>query len=257
MTSYATTEGDTIPAWGGHSNGQIPASALSPVPAVVAGSGYLRSDAAAQYNALNAAFRARFGKDLSITEGYRSYARQQYLYDGYINKQPGFNYAAPPGTSNHGWATACDFGSGVNSYGTAEKAWMDANAPTYGWAPTGNGFPVREAWHFDYTLDYNDQGDTDLTPDQDARLKNIEAILAIENDGGIRQLVRDGNATASNVENILARENSGGIRAIAGKARDNAQAALDVAKNVESILAVESGGGIRAIVRAIKTKVGA
>ena len=101
------------------------------------------------------------------------------------------------------------------------------------------------------------EGDNDLTPDQDARLKNIEAILATENSGGIRQLVRDGNATSSNVENILARENSGGIRAVALKARDNAQAALDVTKNVESILAVESGGGIRAIVRAIRTKVGA
>jgi len=124
------------------------------VPATLTGSGYLRSDAARQYTALNSAFQARFGADLVITEGYRSYERQKYLYDGWLNGQPGFNYAAEPGTSNHGWATACDFGAGVASYGTPQKAWMDANAPTFGWSPTGNGFPSREPWHFDYIRAY-------------------------------------------------------------------------------------------------------
>lgn len=143
-----------IPEWGGHTNGQIPASALSPVPATLAGSGYLRSDAARQYTALNDAFRTRFGTDLVITEGYRSLARQQYLYDGFMSGQPGFNLAAEPGTSNHGWATACDFGGDVASYDTQQKAWMDVNAPIFGWSPTGNGFSRREPWHFDYIRAY-------------------------------------------------------------------------------------------------------
>ena len=241
---------NTIPEWGGHTNGQIPASALSAVPALVAGSGYLRSDAAAKFRELSDAFQARFGSALVIREGYRSYDRQVYLYDGWTRKLPGFNYAAPPGTSNHGWATACDFASSVDSYGTAQKNWMDANAPAFGWSPTGNGFPVREPWHFDYTLSYTDTGEEDLTPDQDQRLKNIEAILATDDFGGIRAKINAGNATSSNIEKILAVDNSGGMRALL-------QGTRDAIGNVEKILAVDSGGGIRATVNAIRAKLGA
>jgi hypothetical protein len=135
-------------AWGGHSNGRIPASALSPVLSSVPGSGYLRRDAAAQYVSMALAFRAAIGTDLGITEGYRSYDRQVEYWNRY--QQGTGNLAAYPGTSNHGWGVSCDFGSGVQSYGTAAKRWMDANAARYGWEPTGNGFSSREAWHFDF-----------------------------------------------------------------------------------------------------------
>jgi energy-converting hydrogenase Eha subunit H len=132
--------------WGGHANGRIPASAMKAVPAVRGG--YLRADAADAYTGLNAEFRARFGKSLTIQEGYRDYARQVYLYDQYQNH--GGNLAAPPGTSIHGWALACDFGAGVNSYGTPEKTWVNANGPRFGWKPTGDSFSSREPWHFDF-----------------------------------------------------------------------------------------------------------
>jgi hypothetical protein len=102
-----------------------------------------------------------------------------------------------------------------------------------------------------------EEGDIDLTPEQDSRLKNIEAILAIDAGGGIRAAVNSNIATTKNVESIIAVDNGGGIRAVAVKARDNAQTALDVVRNVESIIATDDGGGIRAIVRAIKAKVGA
>ena len=135
-------------AWGGHQNGRVPSSALVPVTASVAGSGFLRDDAARQFLALSVAFRAGVGRTLAITEGYRSYDRQVQYWNAYQAGKG--NLAAYPGTSNHGWGISCDFGSGVETYGSAAKRWMDANAPAYGWSPTGNGFSQREAWHFDF-----------------------------------------------------------------------------------------------------------
>ena len=135
-------------AWGGHQNGRIPAASLAAVPASVAGSGYLRDDAARQFLSMSLEFRAATGQTLTITEGYRSYDRQVEYWNAYQAGRG--NLAAYPGTSNHGWGISCDFGSGVQSYGTAAKNWMDANAPRFGWSPTGNGFSQREPWHFDY-----------------------------------------------------------------------------------------------------------
>lgn len=134
--------------WGGYANGRVPSSALVSVPASVAGSGFLRDDAARQFLALSVAFRNALGTTLTITEGYRSYDRQVEYWNAYQAGRG--NLAAYPGTSNHGWGISCDFGSGVQSYGTAAKNWMDANAPGFGWSPTGNGFSQREPWHFDY-----------------------------------------------------------------------------------------------------------
>jgi hypothetical protein len=139
-------------AWGGWSNGKIPSTALTPVQASVAGSGFLRDDAARQYLSMSLAFSAVFGRPLLITEGYRDYARQVSYWNAY---QAGTgNLAAYPGTSNHGWGISCDFGSQVQTAGTAAKRWMDANAPSYGWQPTGNGFSRPEPWHFDYVGAY-------------------------------------------------------------------------------------------------------
>jgi hypothetical protein len=137
-----------LSAWGGYANGRIPMSALTAVSASVAGSGYLRDDAARQYLSMSLAFSKAVGRPLQITEGYRDYDRQVDYWNRY---QAGTgNLAAYPGTSNHGWGISCDFGSGVDSYGTPAKNWMDANAPSYGWSPTGNGFSRKEPWHFDY-----------------------------------------------------------------------------------------------------------
>lgn len=98
--------------------------------------------------ALRAAFEAEFDKPLQVVEAYRSYATQEYLYDGWRRRLPGFNLASPPGNSPHGYGLAIDFGSNVNVYDSPEKEWMDENAPAYGWSPTGNTFSPREAWHF-------------------------------------------------------------------------------------------------------------
>jgi len=141
-----------LKAWGGLANGKIPASLMVPVSASVAGSGYLRDDAARQFLSLSLAFRSAVGRSLTITEGYRSYERQVDYWNRY---QAGTgNLAAYPGTSNHGWGISCDFGAGVDQAGSVAKRWMDANAPSYGWSPTGNGFSRPEPWHFDYVGAY-------------------------------------------------------------------------------------------------------
>lgn len=141
-------------SWGGHSNGNIPLSALTTLS--WAPGHRLRSDAAAAFESLNQAYRARFGTSISITDSYRTLAAQQHLYE---TKGPGL--AAVPGTSNHGWALAVDLGGGINSFGTAQHVWMVANGPAYGWihppwARQGGG--REEAWHFEY------DGNTTPTP---------------------------------------------------------------------------------------------
>jgi len=138
-------------AWGGHRNGQIPLGAMTAVPGVQKG-GFIRSDLAAPLAALRAAFKARFGYDVIILEIYRSFAEQTRLHDGWVRRLPGFNLAAIPGFSLHGWAISVDWGGRVAISGTEEKKWMDANAPAYGFKPTGNGFSPRENWHYDGIL---------------------------------------------------------------------------------------------------------
>jgi peptidoglycan DL-endopeptidase CwlO len=136
--------GPVDPAWGGYQNGRIPASALCPLG--VAGH-VLRCDAAASYRALADAFQAAFGSPLCITDSYRSYPAQQ---SAYRNKP---RLAAWPGTSNHGWALAVDLCGGVNSAGSPQWNWMQANAGRFGfvnpaWARPGAEKP--EPWHWEY-----------------------------------------------------------------------------------------------------------
>ncbi|MEV0950101.1 D-alanyl-D-alanine carboxypeptidase family protein [Promicromonospora sp. NPDC050249] len=132
-----------------YGNGQIPSS-------VLCGLGWapdqlLRCDAAAELENLNSAFRAAFGRNLDVTDGYRSYAEQLSV----AASKGGL--AAVPGTSNHGWGQAVDLSGGIESFGTAEHAWMVANAGRYGWthpawAQAGGSKP--EAWHWEYGTSY-------------------------------------------------------------------------------------------------------
>lgn len=137
-------------------NGDVPVTAMVPVQnfapieahaTVKNGSNLILIVAAYQLILLQAAFALRFKKPLNVSEAYRSLANQVVMK---ILQAAGGALAATPGTSIHGWALAVDFGSGVASYGSAEKIWMDANAPLYGWHPTGNGFSRREAWHYEF-----------------------------------------------------------------------------------------------------------
>jgi LAS superfamily LD-carboxypeptidase LdcB len=135
-------------AWGGFSNGQIPATALCPLDA--AGQ-LLRCDAAAAWNSLSTAYQASSGSPLCITDSYRTLAAQIALRA----EKP--TLAAVPGTSNHGWALAvdlCEPGRGGMGFTTTTYLWLEANANLFGfthpaWAEPGRG--QEEPWHWEYT----------------------------------------------------------------------------------------------------------
>ncbi|MFQ1000335.1 NlpC/P60 family protein [Modestobacter sp. SSW1-42] len=130
-------------AWGGWSNGQIPADQLCGI----APGHRLRCDAAAAYGAMSAAYQASFGTPLCITDSYRSLAAQ---VDAHARKP---RITAVPGTSNHGWGLAVDLCGGINVFGTAQTAWMQLNAGHFGWvhpdwARARGQNP--EPWHWEY-----------------------------------------------------------------------------------------------------------
>lgn len=135
--------GPVSPAWGGFANGRIPTELLCPV-----GGGHrLRCDAAAGYTALAEAFAGAFGRELCITDSYRSFAAQVTA----ARAKP--RLAAAPGTSNHGWALAVDLCGGINDSGSAEWRWMTANAWRFGfvqpdWAGPHGEKP--EPWHWEF-----------------------------------------------------------------------------------------------------------
>lgn len=117
---------------------------------------YLSRAAAGSYLAMNAAFRAQFGVNLTITEGYRTYATQVKYY-----KELGPKQAAVPGTSNHGMGNAIDFGvswadgnSSPLAYGKAYDRWLTANGWKWGFdrpAYMDQGGSKPEWWHYNFT----------------------------------------------------------------------------------------------------------
>jgi len=138
-----TTTGPVNGAWGGWSNGQVPADQLCSI-----GGGHrLRCDAAAAYRAMSTAYQTAFGAPLCITDSYRSLGAQVDAH----HRKP--KITAVPGTSNHGWGLAVDLCGGINVFGTAQTAWMQLNAGHYGWvhpdwAQADGQNP--EPWHWEY-----------------------------------------------------------------------------------------------------------
>jgi hypothetical protein len=111
------------------------------------GTHQLRADAASSLAELNLAFRAKFGRDLCLVDGYRDLATQKVL------KATKGGIAATPGKSNHGWGLAIDM-CAPETTGAAWK-WMKDNGATYGWANPNwalrGGSGPTEAWHWEYT----------------------------------------------------------------------------------------------------------
>lgn len=145
-SSYSTGSGMAWGPEGGpvYRNGEIPASALAHPRS--APRHLLRADAAAALDRLSAAYQARFGKPLGVTDSYRDLAGQRSVYA----RKPGL--AAVPGTSNHGWARALDLV--VGGYGSTDYLWLRENAPRFGWDnpewARGQG-SKDEPWHWEFT----------------------------------------------------------------------------------------------------------
>jgi LAS superfamily LD-carboxypeptidase LdcB len=98
----------------------------------------LEARAARAFETMAEAARAA-GIELSIRSGFRSHTQQQRLYRRYRSGRG--NLAARPGYSNHENGRAIDvvLGDGV-------LAWLEANAPAYGFRRT----VAREPWHWEY-----------------------------------------------------------------------------------------------------------
>lgn len=118
------------------SNGELPEDWLC---AVGIGDHKLRADAAVAFAKMNAAYKADTGKNLTITDSYRSLEGQISV----AARKPGF--AARPGTSNHGWGLAVDLGTGK------QYEWLAANGGKYGWEnPDWAKRNSYELWHWEY-----------------------------------------------------------------------------------------------------------
>lgn len=109
---------------------------------------YLRPDAATTLEELDDEFLAEFGYRIPLLEGLRSIADQQYYWDRYQGRWTGWTVAAVPGTSNHGWGLALDFGSPLNSSNSAEHDWLTEHCERLGWYWAGSAF--GEPWHFEF-----------------------------------------------------------------------------------------------------------
>jgi carbon monoxide dehydrogenase subunit G len=146
LSSSVSASASTGAEGGGYENGKIPESALCAISWQTVD--HLRCDAAAKFEALNTAFKAKWGVNICVNDAYRSYAKQVALY-----KELGSGVAAVPGTSNHGWGIAVDLGCGVGIFGNAPHVWFAVNAPKYGftqpeWALIGSS--RAEAWHWQF-----------------------------------------------------------------------------------------------------------
>ncbi|SEI83498.1 M15 family metallopeptidase [Demequina mangrovi] len=121
-----------------YSNGGIPSSQLCELS--FASGHMLQCDAADALEAADDDYYAQTGSHLDVSSSYRSYSAQvaTKASKGYL--------AATPGTSNHGWGMAADFGS-------ASATWMRQNGEDYGWvhplwARSGGSKP--ESWHLEF-----------------------------------------------------------------------------------------------------------
>lgn len=111
--------------------------------------------AAAKLDALNVAFRKRFGESLYLDIGYRTRSQQVALFKALPSTQ-----VAVPGASMHEKGLAFDTPDIAGyDFGSARYTWLVKNAPRYGWAhpsrlnkytSSGKLNPYREAWHFEY-----------------------------------------------------------------------------------------------------------
>jgi hypothetical protein len=127
-----------------YANGRIPTSALCELPRT---DHRLRADAARAFVQLRAAYEAETGRELCLTDSYRSFQAQVRA------KRAKPRLTAAPGHSNHGTGIAADFCGGVESFGTSAHRWMQAHAGRFGWVhPSWAGPRGKrpEPWHWEY-----------------------------------------------------------------------------------------------------------
>ncbi|MGP4028736.1 M15 family metallopeptidase [Actinomadura sp. 3N407] len=127
----------------GYPNGRIPVDELCPLPQR---DEFLRADAAVAFYKLNAAYQERFGHEMCVRSSYRSYEKQQELYE----TMPA-GMAARPGNSKHGNGIALDLCDGVQDADSPQFEWMEDNSEKYGWIhPAWAYSNPYEPWHWEF-----------------------------------------------------------------------------------------------------------
>lgn len=130
---------------------------------------------------MRSAYAAALGRTLIINDGYRDLAGQWDAWNAWQNGTG--NLAAYPGTSNHGWAIAADFGGEVYSpgYSSAGHQWLRNNAANYGWWWAGADFSRVESWHWEFNGNYT------TTPNKDTEeLMLILVSTSASSDGVVK-----------------------------------------------------------------------
>lgn len=103
----------------------------------------------ARYLTAKAAAKKK-GHSLTITSGYRSYARQKYLYERAVKRYgsaaKASKWVLPPKKSNHPWGLAVDINYGVSGIKAKKSAtWLENNGYKYGLCRRY----ANEWWHFE------------------------------------------------------------------------------------------------------------
>ena len=128
---------------GAGTNGRLPPSELcnlwhAPYKA--------RADAAVTLIALNDSYFARFGTDICLSSGYRTFEEQLAL------RATKGAIAASAGQSNHGWGLAVDLCPAA--YSGTRGVWLHDVGRAYGWANPAwahrGGGGSYEPWHWEY-----------------------------------------------------------------------------------------------------------
>jgi len=84
---------------------------------------------------------------ISINSGFRTFHKQETLYNWYLADKKNHNLAARPGTSNHQNGVAYDLNAGsFKVLNHPVYNWLKENATTYGFLRTVS----REPWHWEY-----------------------------------------------------------------------------------------------------------
>ena len=102
----------------------------------------------AAFQQMSAAFQQQFGYGIPVTEGGRTYERQQELYNLYLAGKG--NLAAKPGTSLHESGRAVDLGGPFTNANSREHIWLQQNAHRWGYKWTGKNFSQFEPWHWEW-----------------------------------------------------------------------------------------------------------
>lgn len=147
-----------LPDLSGYSNGQLPDDTLCQISWAPADR--LQCAAMDNFVRLNEDFKAEFGKDLPILDGYRPLEEQLMVH----YNDP--NWTAVPGTSNHGWGLAVDFDWDVfSSWDAPEVVWMIENGPQFGWrlpSALGPQSDRPEPWHYEFGTSYSGDSTADF-----------------------------------------------------------------------------------------------